>query len=67
MVLDENDAAFPLMQIMAPQPPRTTPWTIGPFLNQGRTPECVAYTGREWLNCEPNLDPDQANPSPDQL
>jgi hypothetical protein len=63
-VPDENDAVFPLMEIMDPQPPRTTPWQIGPVLNQGRTPECVAFTTRGWLNAEPVSDPDQSHPDP---
>lgn len=66
-VPDDRDAAYSLRAITAPLPERTTPWQIGPVLDQGQTPECVAYTGREWLNAEPQNYPDPNNPSPQQL
>ncbi len=53
---DDRDAGYNLRAIMAPQPERTTPWQLGPTLNQGQTPECVLFTGREWLNAEPQND-----------
>jgi len=64
---DTNDALYPLSQIMSAEPPRTTPWGIGPILDQARVPQCVAFTTRAWLNAEPTLDPDQANPAPQQI
>lgn len=61
---DDQDAGYNLRAIMAPQPERTIPWQIGPVLDQKATPQCVAFTAREWLNAEPQSDPDQANPDP---
>lgn len=63
-VPDDRDANYNLRAIMAPQPERTTPWTLGPVLDQGQTPRCVAFTAREWLNAEPQSDPDQNSPDP---
>jgi len=64
---DTQDALYPLSMMMSLAAPRTTPWKIGPVLDQGQTPECVGFTTRDWLNAEPQSDPDQANPSPQQL
>jgi len=64
---DSRDAAYSLRAVMAPGPERDTPWQIGDILNQLRVPQCVAFTCREWLNAEPQNDPDHANPTPQQL
>lgn len=64
---DTQDALYPLSMMMSIAAPRTVPWTIGPVLDQGQTPRCVGFTTRDWLNAEPQSDPDQANPSPQQL
>jgi len=66
-ISDQNDAKYPLRAITAPGPARTTPYKIGPILNQGRTSECVVYTFRALLNAEPMSDPDLLNPAPDDL
>ena len=28
-------------------------WPIGPILDQGATPQCVAYAWADWLSCQP--------------
>jgi hypothetical protein len=64
----EGNAAYGLRSITREEAPeRTVPWGIGQFRNQGDYPKCVAFTIREWLDAEPNLDPDHDSPDTDTL
>lgn len=50
---DARDANFPLRTITQPTKARTRPWQLGPQLDQGQTPMCVGYSGRQWLTMTP--------------
>jgi len=67
-VADDRDKLFPLRSITnVNATPRTVPWQLGPLLNQGQNPWCVAFTGREWMDAEPYPVANLAEPSPAQL
>jgi hypothetical protein len=65
---DPRDEGFPLRRIMPPgMPPMRKVWRGGPVLNQGQTPECVAYAWKQWLDSAPHMDKTGAPPSADDL
>lgn len=47
--------------------PRKRPYNLGPLLDQGRTPKCVAYGARSFLDAAPIMSPPNSYPSTDVL
>ena len=52
---DDRDKAFPMQGVLqaTDAPKRTTPWRLGPVLNQGESSTCVGHTAAAWLMAEP--------------
>lgn len=70
-VPDERDAGYPMRRRMATAPapalaiPIARTWWVGPILDQGQTPKCVAYAGKQQIRSSPV--PDATGPDPDTL
>jgi hypothetical protein len=52
---DARDKLYPMRAVTRRKIPRELPviWQIGPTIDQGLTPECVAYSCANWLSCTP--------------
>jgi hypothetical protein len=66
---DERDAAYPLRALLPPTPPKveSRTYSTGPVLDQGDTPECVAFAWKQWLDSSPIKDKLANPPAPDWL
>jgi hypothetical protein len=65
---DQRDRGYPMAKLLSsPAPTRTTPWHLGPILDQGETPRCTAFAWRAWLNAEPLMDPPDMPPPDDEF
>src|SRR4051812_20257968 len=63
---DQRDVAFPLRALITPVAPtrKSRYYAIGPVLDQGQTPQCVAFAWKQWLDSSPVRDPLASPPDP---
>lgn len=51
--VDPRNANYPLPKQRVPAGVRARQWNVPSVLDQGSTPQCVAYTGYQWLRAGP--------------
>jgi hypothetical protein len=62
---DPRDMAFPLRALIPRRVPiRSRYYRTGPVLDQGSTPQCVAFAWKQWLDSAPVMDPNGRPPAP---
>jgi hypothetical protein len=66
---DARDAAFPLRTLLPPAPPavKSRFFHTGPVLDQGQSPECVAYAWKQWLDSSPITAKPAQPPTPEWI
>lgn len=65
---DDRDKNFPFSSVLRPGDMSVIwrYWITGPILDQGQTPECVAYAWKQWLVSGPVWN-EETDPLPDKI